>query len=99
MFADRKYPVLTGFVICGSIVAILTLNSDPKINPVLDSKISSKFVAQFDLSETGQGVWNALAIAIVAVRMQKTLGELEEDGRGGMLWPAAEACAPVDIDA
>ncbi|KAL2001216.1 hypothetical protein VTN02DRAFT_2089 [Thermoascus thermophilus] len=83
---ERKFPVLTGFLICGPIVAVTTLDSDPNACPDLDSGVSCKLIAQFDMGERGQDVWNALAIAITVMRVRKTMLELAEEGQGDWMW-------------
>jgi hypothetical protein len=81
-YANRSFPVLTGFLICGPLVAVITMDSDPKVYPLLDSASNGKFIAQFDFSESGQDVWNALAVAITVTRIRKTIIQLEEEGNG-----------------
>ncbi|EAS28000.3 uncharacterized protein CIMG_09204 [Coccidioides immitis RS] len=70
------FPVLTGFLICGSIVAIITLDSDPTARPALDPETSARFIAKLDFSEPGQDVWNSLAIAISVVWMRNRMLQL-----------------------
>ncbi|OJD19111.1 hypothetical protein AJ78_00897 [Emergomyces pasteurianus Ep9510] len=97
-YASRSFPVITGFLICGPIVALLTLNSDPKVHPVLDSKFSAKFISQFDFGEKAQDVWHSFAIAIAVVRMRKTMAQLEAEAHGDVMWMAANEANSVDPD-
>lgn len=76
----ERYPLLVGFVICGPIIAILTLSTD------LESRshtTDSKFISQFDLSERGQDVWNSLAIAITVMHIRRTMIRLAAENLGG----------------
>ncbi|KAL2011576.1 hypothetical protein VTN00DRAFT_4294 [Thermoascus crustaceus] len=95
---ERKFPVLTGFLICGPIVAVTTLDSDPNACPDLDSDVSCKLIAQFDMGEHGQDVWNALAIAITVMRIRKTMIELEEEGQGDWMWMIDDSYPHDDTD-
>ncbi|PGH00268.1 hypothetical protein GX51_05871 [Blastomyces parvus] len=97
-YATRSFPVITGFLICGPIVALLTLNSDPKVQPVLDSRFSAKFISQFDFGEMAQDVWNSFAVAIAVVRMRKTMAQLEAEGKGDVLWMAGDKACSGDPD-
>ncbi|OAX78462.1 hypothetical protein ACJ72_07231, partial [Emergomyces africanus] len=97
-YATGPFPVLSGFLICGPIVALLTLNSDPKVHPVLDSKFSAKFISQFDFGEKAQDVWHSFAIAIAVVRMRKTMAELEAELKGGVMWMTGKKADSVDPD-
>lgn len=96
--SQRKFPVLTGFLICGPIIAVTTLDSDPNTYPDLDSGVSCKFIAQFDVCENGQDVWNAFAIAITVMRIRKTMIELEEEGKGEWMWMIDDHCPQDDTD-
>ena len=77
------FPLLVGFVICGPIVAILTLGTDP-LSPkdLSDRDIGSKFISQFDVGEYGQDVWTSLAVAITTMHIRQTMVRLAEDGGG-----------------
>lgn len=85
-FEDRTFPVLTGFLICGPVVGIITLNSDPTTRRKLDPEASARLIARFDFSEPGQDVWNALAVAIAVIRMRKTTLQLAQEGLGEPMW-------------
>ena len=90
---DAHLPVLTGLMICSSLIAIVTLN--PATQTTAHTRSSSnqqlslqaakdesglRFIATFDFSEDGMDVWNALAIAICVMRIRKTMLELCERG-------------------
>ncbi|EEP80407.1 predicted protein [Uncinocarpus reesii 1704] len=94
---DHAFPVLTGFLICGSIVAIITLDSNPRILSVMDPQTSAKFIAKFDFSEPGQDVWNSLAVAIAVLRMRKTMLQLDLEHRVDAVLETC--CEEVDEDA
>ena len=85
-YADRTFPVLTGFLICGTIVALITLNSDPKACPTPEFEAKPRLIGKFDFGERGDDVWNALALAIAVNRVRKTMLHLEEEGQGEVMW-------------
>ncbi|EFR03201.1 hypothetical protein MGYG_06200 [Nannizzia gypsea CBS 118893] len=97
-YQDRTFPVITGYLICGSVVALMTLDSDPRIHPTFDTKTSGRLISRFDFSEYGQDVWNALAIAIAAARIRKTIAQCEQEGIGDMMWMSAPVFDPPDED-
>ncbi|PGH14145.1 hypothetical protein AJ79_03263 [Helicocarpus griseus UAMH5409] len=97
-YASRSFPVLTGFLVCGPIVAVLTLDSDPKVHPVLDLNTPGKFISQFDFAEFGQDVWNAFAVAIAVIRMRKTMIQLEAEGREEPMWMIGDRKDSTDQD-
>ncbi|KLJ05836.1 hypothetical protein EMPG_10723 [Blastomyces silverae] len=97
-YTSRSFPVITGFLICGPIVALLTLNSDPKVHPVLDSMFSAKFISQFDFGEISQDVWNSFAVAIAVVRMRRTMAQLEAEGKGDVMWMTGDEAHSGDPD-
>ena len=90
---DCHLPILTGFMICSSLIAVVTLN--PATQSTANFSTTSnlrrslqaakdesgvRFIATFDFSEDGMDVWNALAIAICVMRIRKTMLELCERG-------------------
>ncbi|EYE94048.1 uncharacterized protein EURHEDRAFT_539727 [Aspergillus ruber CBS 135680] len=78
-----NFPLLVGFVICGPIVAILTLNTDPLSPKGWGEGTGSKFISQFDVGERGQDVWTSLALAITIMHIRKTMIQLADGGMGG----------------
>ncbi|KAL5364109.1 hypothetical protein BJX96DRAFT_168027 [Aspergillus floccosus] len=90
-----EYPLLTGFVICGPIIAILTLSTAPS-SAAQDS--DSKFISQFDLSERGQDVWNSLAIAITVMHIRRTMMHLAQESLGGFSHVQRDASHISDAD-
>lgn len=79
---DADLPILTGIIICSSLVVIVTLNAHtvpPEPTSSAESKNDAKdesglrFIATFDFSESGMDVWNALAVAIVAMHIRKMM--------------------------
>ncbi|KAK2858510.1 hypothetical protein FQN49_004662 [Arthroderma sp. PD_2] len=97
-YPDRTFPIITGFLIRGSIVALITLDSDPKVHPIFDMKTSGRLISRFDFSEYGQDVWNALAVAIAVARMQKTIAQCKEEGEGEIMWMADRRIHTSDED-
>ncbi|KAK2766960.1 hypothetical protein FQN54_006276 [Arachnomyces sp. PD_36] len=95
-YLDRKFPVITGFLICGSLVIVLTLNSDPAVNPELPPDASAKLISRLDFGKWGQDVWNALAVAISVVRVRKNILELMEDCADDPMWAVDEDMGVVD---
>ncbi|KAI9928276.1 hypothetical protein AWENTII_007985 [Aspergillus wentii] len=81
--SQRRFPLLVGFVICGPIVAILTLDTDPLSKRGWSKGTGSKFISQFDLGEYGQDAWSSLAVAIAIMRIRRTMIELADDCEGG----------------
>ncbi|KAF7158423.1 hypothetical protein CNMCM5623_003426 [Aspergillus felis] len=81
--APNRPPLLTGFVISGPVVAILTLNTDPSAAKGQRGTEDSHFICQLNLSEQGQDVWNSLAVAISVMRIRNTMMELAEHDLAG----------------
>ncbi|PGH27005.1 hypothetical protein AJ80_01389 [Polytolypa hystricis UAMH7299] len=97
-YEARTFPVLVGFLICGPIVGIFTLDSNPEMYPVLEEWDEPfRYHGKFDFSDPSQDVWNALAVAIAVIRMRKTMLQLAEEGQGEIMW-AAEHSMGVDDD-
>lgn len=82
----RYWPTLVGFLLCGPIMTIVSLNTDPN-SVVWSEKANSrvKYLGQFDMSETDQDVWNSLAIAIAVINMRKSLARLAYEYSGPLL--------------
>ena len=82
----RYWPTLVGFLLCGPIMTIVSLNTDPD-SVVWSEKANSrvKYLGQFDMSETDQDVWNSLAIAIAVINMRKSLARLADEYSGPLL--------------
>ncbi|KKY17428.1 hypothetical protein UCRPC4_g05570 [Phaeomoniella chlamydospora] len=109
---DPRFPVLTGLLICSSLLLVATLDTNPSrfrplppptprespapnsqhqshiSFPLRPEKISKpesglRFIATFDFSDQGMDVWNGLAVAIVVMRIRKTMMEMlaAEKGR------------------
>jgi hypothetical protein len=81
--SGQSHPLLTGFAICGPICAILTYDSDPVSEGGGGQDTASKFLCQLDLSDRGQDVWNALALAIAVVHVRDTMAGVAAQGAGG----------------
>jgi hypothetical protein len=90
---DSRLPVLTGLMICSSLIAVVTLNPATQFTAHISTTTNLRrslqeakdesgvrFIATFDFSEDGMDVWNALAIAICVMRIRKTMMELCERG-------------------
>ncbi|KAF7115731.1 hypothetical protein CNMCM5793_003234 [Aspergillus hiratsukae] len=96
--APNKPPLLTGFVISGPVVAILTLNTDPSAAKGQRGTEDCNFICQFDLSEQGQDVWNSLAVAISVMHIRNTMMELAEHNLAGLCRFNAVVRVAVDQD-
>lgn len=88
-----RLPVLTGLMICSSLIVIVTLNSAAlmasrgKLSPNRRGSLQAakdesglRFIATIDFSKEDMDVWNSLAIAICVMRIRKTMAELCERG-------------------
>ncbi|GLA80577.1 hypothetical protein AtubIFM56815_001402 [Aspergillus tubingensis] len=91
-----KFPLLTGFIICGPIVAILTHSTDPR--EIGNGQEDGRFISQFDLSERGQDVWNSLAIAITVMHVRRTMLSLAHQGRGSYRPGRKRSPSAFDVD-
>jgi hypothetical protein len=93
---DDSLPILTGLLICSSLVVVVTMNAHA-VPSAEDEESGLRFIATFDFSEGGMDVWNALAVAIVGMHVRKMMvrqyevaverGEVErwglvDDGKG-----------------
>ncbi|KAL4942545.1 hypothetical protein BDV06DRAFT_222068 [Aspergillus oleicola] len=76
-------PLLIGFLICGPVVAIMTLDLSLPKGTREDEEIDGKFFSQFDFSERGQDLWNSLALAIVIMHIRTTMVQLSGSNYGG----------------
>lgn len=94
----RNFPLLVGFVICGPIVAILTLDTDPLSPKGWGEGTGSKFISQFDVGERGQDVWTSLALAITIMHIRKTVIQLADGGKGGFCRNGGAALVGEDED-
>ena len=103
---DPRLPILTGIMICATIVVIFTFDSHrssmvscrgshsissthlpPSTSPSKSKQLSLmanqeqsglRIIGSFDFSELGMDVWNALAVAIVVMRIRKKMEEMCE---------------------
>ncbi|GAQ09679.1 hypothetical protein ALT_7000 [Aspergillus lentulus] len=96
--AQNRPPLLTGFVISGPVVAILTLNTDPSAANGQRRTEDSHFICQLDFSEQGQDVWNSFAVAISVMHIRNTMMELAEHDLAGLFRFNADAHVVVDQD-
>ena len=88
---EPTLPVLTGLMVCHSLVLIVTLNSASHARRQTSrnrraslqqetESLGLRFIAKFDFSDDGMDVWNALAVAIAVMRIRKTMLGLCERG-------------------
>ncbi|KAJ5587344.1 uncharacterized protein N7459_003109 [Penicillium hispanicum] len=71
------WPTLVGFVLCGPIISLVSLDSDPKAAAWTEpSDTPVKYLGQFDMTEPAQDVWNSLAIAISVIHARETMAQL-----------------------
>ncbi|CAI7567726.1 unnamed protein product [Penicillium manginii] len=76
--AENVYwPTLVGYVVCGPIATILSLDSNP-LSPAWSGPVDKrvKYMGQFDLTEPDQDVWNSLAIAISVIHVRESMLKL-----------------------
>ena len=72
----HELPMLTGFVIKYSVVAIVTCDGRVPGNPI-------RTLGTFDFKVVGQDVWHALAVSIAMVRGRNYLMQLDGEGELG----------------
>lgn len=77
---DPYWPTLVGFCLCGPIVTILSLDTDPGSATWKEVNIGchAKYMGQFDMSEDDQDVWNSLALAIAVIHIRRTMTRLAD---------------------
>ncbi|KAJ5122305.1 hypothetical protein N7526_009242 [Penicillium atrosanguineum] len=82
----QYWPTLVGFLICGPILSIVSLDTNPNsVTWIKDSESRVKYLGQFDMSEVDQDVWNSLAIAIAVISMRKTMSSLADTYEGPLI--------------
>lgn len=97
-FDDSRFPILTGFLICGPALGIITLDSNPVKTPVLDPESSARLIAQFNFSEPSQDVWNALAVAIVVIQVRKMILQVLQENAEGLMWETDGSNTKTGVD-
>lgn len=74
---SKPWPTLVGFVLCGPIVALVSLDTDPgSLGWREDAGVKVKYLGQFDLSEAAQDVWNSVAIAIAVAHVRRIMARM-----------------------
>jgi hypothetical protein len=82
----KYWPTLVGFLLCGPIMTIVSLDTDPNSSTWSEkAKTRVKYLGQFDMSEVDQDVWNSLAIAITVINIRKSLERLASTYSGPLL--------------
>ncbi|KAL4748406.1 hypothetical protein BDW72DRAFT_214837 [Aspergillus terricola var. indicus] len=94
---NKKLPLLIGFLICGPVVALMTLDLNLIKCTREDDETSGKFFSQFDFSEKGQDVWNSLSIAIVVMHIRSSMVRLARSGYGGYVKSSGSSSASEDL--
>lgn len=76
----KYWPTLVGFLICGPILTVVSLDTNPEsiIWGKKDTESRVKYLGQFDMSEKDQDVWNSLAIAMTVINMRRTMSRLAD---------------------
>lgn len=95
---NSYFPLLVGFVICGPIVAVITLDTDPLSPKGWEEETGTKFISQFDVGEQGQDVWTSLAVAITAMNIRGTTCRLVGEGEGGFCRLDRDVVSDIDED-
>ncbi|CEJ58580.1 hypothetical protein PMG11_07233 [Penicillium brasilianum] len=77
---DPYWPTLVAFCLCGPIVTILSVDTDPGSATWVEenSNYHAKYMGQFDMSEDDQDVWNSLALAIAVIHIRRTMARLAD---------------------
>lgn len=77
---DPYWPTLVAFCLCGPIVTILSVDTDPESATWEEgnSNYHAKYMGQFDMSEDDQDVWNSLALAIAVIHIRRTMTRLAD---------------------
>ncbi|KAJ5893516.1 hypothetical protein N7495_005207 [Penicillium taxi] len=98
-FENPYWPTLLGFILCGPIFSIVSVDTDPK-----DARWSStasdtpiKYLSYFDISDFDQDVWNSLAIAISILHIRDTMAQLANVYSGSLV-PHFRAPGEDDTD-
>lgn len=74
---DAYWPTLIGFLVCGPILTLVSLDTNPhSVAWTKKPESRVKYLGQFDMSEIDQDVWNSLAIAIAVIHMRQRMGRL-----------------------
>jgi hypothetical protein len=78
--SDPYWPTLVGFCLCGPIVTILSMDTDPDSATWNEdnSVCHAKYMGQFDMSEDDQDVWNSLALATAVIHIRRTMTRLAD---------------------
>ncbi|KAF3385217.1 hypothetical protein F1880_002627 [Penicillium rolfsii] len=77
---DPYWPTLVGFCLCGPIVTILSMDTDPRSATWKEENLGchAKYMGQFDMSEDDQDVWNSLALSIAVLHIRRTMTRLAD---------------------
>lgn len=98
---DPYWPTLVGFCLCGPIVTILSLDTDPgSATWQEETACHVKYMGQFDMSEDDQDVWNSLALAIAVIHIRRTMTRLADHypGMAGVAQRRRQGDATEDED-
>lgn len=96
---DTRFPVLSGLMICSSVVFMVTLPSNPahsrpfrtRTDSTSDSPLPSpskdesglRLISTFNFSEHGQDVWHSVGIAVVIMTITKYTRKMMEQAGEG----------------
>jgi hypothetical protein len=91
------WPSVMGFVVCGPVLSVVTLNCDPE--PQTETQ-GMRLLGQFDLSDLNNDVWNTLAVAISVMHVKRTMTKLAKAYKRPFIAPIFEdeTMCTVDID-
>lgn len=90
---NAYWPSLIGFLICGPILSIMTLDTNPQSEVWAkeggdgeDPESRAKYLGLFDMSEGDSDVWNSLAVALAVIQMRQSMCRLA-NAYDGPLFP------------
>jgi hypothetical protein len=91
------WPSVMGFVICGPVLSVVTLDCDP--DPKTETQ-GMRLLGQFDLSDLNNDVWNTLAVAISVMHVKRTMTKLAKAYKRPFIAPIVkdETKCTLDID-
>lgn len=88
---DAYLPSLVGFLICGPILSIMTLDTNPRSEVWTrergdgeDDQPRAKYLGMFDMSDIDSDVWNSLAVALAVINVRQSMVRLANAYEGSL---------------